>query len=186
MKWKLSAFIYRIFIENCLFFSNSLPVGDQRKRSECTVTPYWLAVFWSTNNSPVLASEGEVAKFLEILGKTQYLMNTLYLKVFTCFVSCYIGSSFSHTFIVVCIFISFVFEYVYKQRFGSISFWRGSGSGSWDTHLGKVDPDPRIQLSIIVDPDPRIHIWKKWIRIQIWIRVLWIFFDYDYFSSSLK
>ena len=52
------------------------------------------------------------------------------------------------------------------QRFGSISFWRGSGS--WDPHLGKVDPDPdpRIHLSVIVDPDPRIHIWKKWIRIR--------------------
>ena len=69
-------------------------------------------------------------------------------------------------------------------------FWCGSGSGSWDPHLVKVDPDPdpRIHLSIIVDPDPdpRIHILKKWIRIRIWIRVLWIFFDYDYFSSSLK
>ena len=56
----------------------------------------------------------------------------------------------------------------YVQRFGSISFWRGSGSGSWDPHLGKVGPDPRIHLSVIVDPepDPRIHIWKKWIRIQ--------------------
>ena len=57
-----------------------------------------------------------------------------------------------------------------NQRFGSISFWRGSrsGSGSWDPHLEKVDPDPdpRIQLSIIVDPDPRNHIWKKWIRIR--------------------
>ena len=44
---------------------------------------------------------------------------------------------------------------IYNQRFGSISFWRGSGSGSWDPQLGKVDPDP----------DPRIHIWEKWIRI---------------------
>ena len=70
------------------------------------------------------------------------------------------------------------------QRFGSISFW--CGSGSRDPYLVKVDPDPRIHLSIILDPDPRIHIWKKWIRIRIWIRVLWIFFDYDYFSSSLK
>ena len=51
-----------------------------------------------------------------------------------------------------------------KQRLGSISFWRGSGS--WDPHLGKMDPDPRIHLSVIVDPDPRIHIWKKWIRIR--------------------
>ena len=54
------------------------------------------------------------------------------------------------------------------QRFGSISFWHGSrsGSGSWDPHLGKVDPDPRIHLSVIVDPDPDpwIHVWKKWIR----------------------
>ena len=33
--------------------------------------------------------------------------------------------------------------------------------------FGKVDPDPRIHLSVIVDPDPRIHIWKKWIRIRV-------------------
>ena len=51
-----------------------------------------------------------------------------------------------------------------NQRFGSISFGRGSGSG--DPHLGKVDMDPRIHLSVIVDPDPRIHICKKWIRIR--------------------
>ena len=38
-----------------------------------------------------------------------------------------------------------------NQRFGSISFWRGSGSGSLDPHFEKVDPDP----------DP------KWIRIRV-------------------
>ena len=32
--------------------------------------------------------------------------------------------------------------------------------------FGKVDPDPRIHLSVIVDPDPLIHFWKKWIRIR--------------------
>ena len=44
---------------------------------------------------------------------------------------------------------------VAKQRCGSIS------------HLGIVDPDPRIHISVIVDPDPRIKIWKKWIRIRV-------------------
>ena len=39
--------------------------------------------------------------------------------------------------------------------------WRGSGS--WDPHLGKVDPDPQIHLSVIVDPDPV----PKWIRIRV-------------------
>ena len=47
----------------------------------------------------------------------------------------------------------------------------GSGFGSSDLHLGKVDPDPdpRIHLSVIVDPDPdaRIHIWKKLIRFRV-------------------
>ena len=43
------------------------------------------------------------------------------------------------------------------QHFGSTSFWHESGSGSLDSHLGKVDPDPRIYLSVIVVPDPRIH-----------------------------
>jgi len=66
-----------------------------------------------------------------------------------------------------------IFDKPCNQRFGSISFWLGSGSGSWDPHLGKVDPDPdpRIHLSVIVDPDlnPRIHIWKKWIRIRVLI-----------------
>ena len=46
------------------------------------------------------------------------------------------------------------------QRCGSISFWRESGSGSWDQHLGIVDPDPRIHFSGILDPDPRIHFRK--------------------------
>ena len=53
---------------------------------------------------------------------------------------------------------------LYKQGFGSIQFWRGSGSGSLDPHFGIVDPDPdpRIHLLRIVDPDPdpRIHLWK--------------------------
>ena len=59
-----------------------------------------------------------------------------------------------------------------KQRFGSISFWRGSGS--WDPHLGKVDPDPPFRNSGSgsgssdphlekVDPDPG----PKWIRIRV-------------------
>jgi len=41
-----------------------------------------------------------------------------------------------------------------KQRFRSISFWRGSGS--LDPHLGIVDPDPdpRILVLRIVDLDP--------------------------------
>ena len=34
-----------------------------------------------------------------------------------------------------------------KQRFGSISFC--CGSGSWDPNFGKVDPDPRIHLSVL-------------------------------------
>ena len=61
--------------------------------------------------------------------------------------------------------------FCFEQGFGSISFWRGSGSGSLDPHLGMVDPDPDpgIHLSGIVDPDPdpRIHPWKKWIRIRV-------------------
>ena len=63
------------------------------------------------------------------------------------------------------------------QRFGSISFWRGSGSGSLDPHLGKVDPDPRIHLSVMMDPDadPRIHICKKGIRIRIRVPIFHIF-----------
>ena len=46
--------------------------------------------------------------------------------------------------------------YMHVQRFGSISFLRGSGS--WDPHLGKVDPDPRIHLYVIVDPAPHLEI----------------------------
>ena len=83
-------------------------------------------------------------------------------------------------------------RYSIKQRFGSISFWRGSGSGFWDPHLGKVDPDPRIHLSVIVDPDPRIHIWKvdpdplpKWIRIRFRVP-FFIFFIKKFMSDKLK
>merc|ERR1711860_420362 len=43
--------------------------------------------------------------------------------------------------------IMFYVEHPYNQRFGSISFWHGSGSGSRDPHLEKVNPDPRIHLS---------------------------------------
>ena len=49
------------------------------------------------------------------------------------------------------------------QRFGSISFLRRSGSGSWDPHLGKVDPDPRIHIWKNLDPDPV----PRWIRIRV-------------------
>ena len=70
-----------------------------------------------------------------------------------------------------------------SQRCESISFWRGSGSG--DPHLGIVDPDPRIHLSVIVDPD--LHLEKvdpdpgpKWIRIRVPIfNIFHIFFMSD-------
>jgi len=68
----------------------------------------------------------------------------------------------------------------FPQRFGSISFWRGSGS--WDPHLGKVDPDPPFRNSGTrsgssdphlekVDPDPV----PKWIRIRIRVPIFHIF-----------
>ena len=48
-----------------------------------------------------------------------------------------------------------------NQRFEFISFLRGSGSGSRDPHLGKVDPEPGSTLGksgcgsgFKVDPDP--------------------------------
>ena len=50
--------------------------------------------------------------------------------------------------------------HTYLQRFGSISFWRGSTF--WKSGSGS-----RIHLSVIVDPDPRIRIWKNWIRIRV-------------------
>ena len=62
------------------------------------------------------------------------------------------------------------------------STFGNSGSGSWDPHLGIVDPDPQINLFVIVDLDPRIHIWKKWIliRVQSESESEYLFFDYEY------
>ena len=45
-------------------------------------------------------------------------------------------------------------------------------------HLGIVDPDPRIHLSVIVDPDPhleKVDPGPKWIRIRIRVPIFHIF-----------
>ena len=46
---------------------------------ECTVTPFLLVIFCTTNSSRVLAREGWQT-FENYWEKTQYLMNTLYIR----------------------------------------------------------------------------------------------------------
>ena len=73
---------YRVFIKNCVYSqfiaTHPLHVGDRLVRVYSH--SYWLAISWTTNNSPLLARE-RLQSFENSWQKTQYLMNTLYNTV---------------------------------------------------------------------------------------------------------
>ena len=87
----ISDSLYRVFIKNCVFphfiATHPLHVGEQLIWSEIWVYTVTL-IGWPLSVQPITqpsAGEGEVAEYWIFLDKTQYLINTRYVRSFLSF-----------------------------------------------------------------------------------------------------